>query len=400
MDKNSYRFCQKFDPEKHIVNGYLPVMHRLNWFHHYLDETRQIGHIDDSEFCVLPGIPIFVVKSTVMIDGKIVGRACSAGRYQDSLTDQTWGQKIATQAKGRALAHAGFGTEEALSKPDFITNADVPKDTLRSCDYDPRLDLMFVNSADSDVLQPYLRVPFRIKWFHHYLATTHFEGYIDSSKIYYDATNELLVATASVYINNNEVGKSIASLHYAKDAPAWEMNPVATVCTQAVGRALLNAGFGVTAWGNEDGVDEELCDAPIITSTAVVSAVKTTAEKDAEAEFPAPIATELPQKKKRGRKPKVSAETPASSNDLDPHDQVATPAVPDAAPISASSDTKMTRAEGLQYVMPIGPYAGKTIGEIISIKRGMVEFYAGENFNNPKYTLLKKAAIAALDQTS
>lgn len=116
------RECKGFNPQEHLIrieslsSGkeelYLEVKFRVLWFLKYCDENNIFGYIDETDIIYIPEAKIFQATATVYMDGKIVAKGI-AGKpfsFDDSNSSKTVIQDIATAAKGRALANAGFGT--------------------------------------------------------------------------------------------------------------------------------------------------------------------------------------------------------------------------------------------------------------------------------------------------
>lgn len=91
---------------------YLEVKFRVLWFLTYCAENGLTGVIDESRIVYIPETKMFQATATVSINGEVVGTGI-AGKsyvYDDDRCSQTVIQDVATTAKGRALANAGFGT--------------------------------------------------------------------------------------------------------------------------------------------------------------------------------------------------------------------------------------------------------------------------------------------------
>ena len=98
---------------------YLRVANRVLWFNKWLEDHGKQGFIDDSEYEFVhinpndPNAPVFIVcKATVYIGGEIVGKSQAGGplNFSDPGNFYNALKTYGTQAKGRALANAGFGT--------------------------------------------------------------------------------------------------------------------------------------------------------------------------------------------------------------------------------------------------------------------------------------------------
>ena len=225
-------------------------------------------------------------------------------------------------------------------------------------------------------------------------------------------------------MNGKVAGSSCASIPYDPNVPSMVDNGVVMrVCTQAKGRALANAGFGVVASALEDGRESTPCD----------SGVKITAGPDGKpavkplyqsAAQPAPETAkdganaqpaEAPDeevKRGRGRRSTKKAQAeeaepkPAAKTTDDPVAPAAVETVPapqpetaqTAQPQAAPSLPPMPVEEALAYVMPMGGFKGLTLGEVWGKDQKIVRFYASDKFTNARYTDLKRAAIAVVNK--
>lgn len=417
MDKNALRACSSFNPSSMIKTfagegdrKFLPLEAGLAWFHHYLVDQNVPGLIDDSDLDILQGTPLLIGRASVYINGELVGKSCSGVAITDTRADlMTIGQGVASTAKWRALENAGFGYEDAREKHDILKSQQdmeevnaMMQDTIRACSYDPLPDMTFITD-ERGTPNPYLEVPFRVLWFHQWLRDNKVSGYIDDSDIKFYPELKLLVARACVYINGRLVGTSCASKPFDPACPEiYQFNPITYACTQAKGRALINAGFGILAMGQDDKISETPLwpldnggPAPIPgipplfnnptkqpVPAAAPPAVPPMEEGDGKAEGQGKV--------RRGRKPKTSQETketPAEPQTVATPEQAPEPELP-----------KMPRKEALAFIVPVGPdkIKGKTIGEVLGEDRRFLEYYASEKFVNPKYVDFKRAAIAAL----
>ena len=434
------RNCMGYNPAEDLIEVayegqeskelFLKVQNRVLWFHQYLMERGLPGVIDDSETWYIPGAKLLLAKAEVSINGQVVGRACAGTYYSPEIgaQDPTICQTVATQAKGRALANAGFGTADCVEQPKA---EDFPfpykASSIRQCGYNPRPDMMLL-PGENGTQTPYLGVKYRVRWFNTYVAETCLvsagSSYIDDSEVWYDETTRLLNARAKVYMNGKVAGSSCASIPYDPNVPSMVDNGVVMrVCTQAKGRALANAGFGVVASALEDGREPAPCD----------SGVKITAGPDGKpavkplyqsAAQPAPETAkdganaqpaEAPDeevKRGRGRRSTKKAQAeeaepkPAAKTTDDPVAPAAVETVPapqpetaqTAQPQAAPSLPPMPVEEALAYVMPMGGFKGLTLGEVWGKDQKIVRFYASDKFTNARYTDLKRAAIAVVNK--
>lgn len=476
MNRNALRFTPNYDPADDMVVSqfagedqeelFLKVRHRLLWFHEYLRSHGLTGRVDDSELSYDPEARLILAKASVYIDGKLTGRSCAGMYYNPAFgkSDLSIGQTVATMAMGRALSHAGFGTVDAITHnvlPNPVAQ-NAKRSTIRACDYDPTMTGALTELDGT----PFLNVRFRTYWFHQYIrqlaqmGILTGESYIDDSDVTFSPESKLLFARAKVVINGQVVGESAGSRPYDPEDPAYFNQrvavspdqeeeksdlPVLMVCTSAYGRALSNAGFGVTADTVGDGEEKE-CDAGIRVvrtdgelSVAPLYKEKGSAAAHAEqpveapaadvpaeqpAEPPAPSApteqllTGAPQKPKRGRKPRKPVEQPTEPPAA--KQEVPTPAVPAAPgkteepadlphedkpeePVKApTADNfwgdlpEMPYEEAMAFIMPLGGMQGKTMAEAVKLAPQTVAFYAGPLFHNKKLVDLRRAAIAVL----
>lgn len=459
---NPARKCMGYDPAGDLIEVqyegqegkelFLKVQNRMLWFHQYLTERKATGVIDDSNVTYLPEAKLLLVKATVTINGKTVGKAC-AGEFYDATIgaqDPTICQTVATQAKGRGLANAGFGTADCV---EHKTTGEPPcpckASDVRKCGYDPRFDMIML-PGENGVQTPYLNVRYRTHWFNQYVAETDRgdntgESYIDDSEVWYDERTKLLMARAMVFLNGVMVGSSCASIPYDPNMPRAN-GVVMRVCTQAKGRALANAGFGVAVSALEDGKSTVPCEAGVrvtmaANGTAEVkplyqSAPEAAAAVQAPAPAESPAAAPAP---KRGRGRKKNAETnsaqdaqapaqaepanvpppevkaqPAPIGPAEPASQPAgtTPTVSASAPAAASAAPApvappaavnlppMPIEEARKFIMPLGAYKGLSMGEVWGKEQKIIRFYASPKFNNSRFTDIKRAAIAIVNNAA
>lgn len=402
MDKNALRACTTFNPSGMVKpfagdgnRMYLPLDVGMAWFHHYLMERDTSGLIDDSELDYLAEANLLIGKASVFINGELVGKSCSGVAISNPTADiMSIGQGIASTAKWRALENAGFGYEDTREPHEFMVKQqdEVQQDDIRACSYDPIPDITFLPDGVGNP-NPYLEVSFRVRWFHQWLRDNKATGYIDDSEVYYYPGPKLLIAKARVYINGKLVGTSCASKPFDPEHPdLYQYNPVSYACTQAKGRALINAGFGVLAMGKDDNLSEtplwDMANGQAVPVPPIPPLVKSSGPAPVP---PAPPAATDGDKakgvddaakkapKQRGRKPKANPEMDASAEE--PQD----PGLPE-----------MPRKEALAFVVPVGPHRGETVGEVLGRDRKTLAYYASENFVNAKYVDFKRAAIAAL----
>jgi len=121
MEKKELRICA-YDPEKDLITVqydekqpaelYLEVKNRVFWFNKYCEEKGLRGLIDESQIQFVPEMNMVAVTAKVFIDDKLVAAAVAGRPFVpgDNENNCTLIQTVATTAKGRALADAGFGT--------------------------------------------------------------------------------------------------------------------------------------------------------------------------------------------------------------------------------------------------------------------------------------------------
>lgn len=391
---------------------------RLLWFQRYLAEFGASGLVDDSDVYLVPEAKTVIAKAAISINGKCVAKACAGTMH--TTADPTIWPAVATQAKGRALAYAGFGTVDAYRPQGTPKAASFQESKLRDCDYDPAKDIIGLPDKDGNPTDAYLNVQYRVHWFNQWLDKVRLTGCIDGSDIRYDPIAKMFVATARVYIDDELVAVSSAARPFDPDTAITEP-PVLMVATAAVGRALANAGFGITSNGMDDGRkgNEVPCDAGVkVAPSEVGPEVRPVYQKVYEGagmprtpslpprETPAdqPVA---PTRKKPGRKPKAVQEAAEASPVTTITEQTAREPsevpVEDKEPVCQADGITaglppMPREEALRFVMPVGENKGKTLGEILGMANGprSLHFYASDKFTNPKYVDLARAAKAVI----
>lgn len=442
MNTSALRYTPNYDPATDLVMSqfagsdqdelFLQVRHRLLWFHKYLEWAGKTGHVDDSELTYDPESKMMFAKASVYIDGKLAGRSCAGMYYNPAFGkgDRTIGQTVATMAKGRALAHAGFGAVDALAHPaqPIPDNAEVKQSGIRRCDYDPVLTGELCVLEDGKA--PYLNIRFRTYWFHQYvrqlakMGMLSGESYIDDSDVCFVPEANLLIAKAKVVINGQVVGESSGSRPFDPDDPALYNKrsadldkddeesdlPVLMVCTSAYGRALANAGFGVTSNVLEDGSDVN-CDTGIRVSkqpdgqltVAPLYQVKGSGtggegpaakEETPTAKDAKPEKTQPAEKRKGGRRRKPKEEKSTPTDAAAGANEDALTAQPDGKDEGAL--TEMPFEEASKFVVPYGGCKGLTVEEALGKDERIIRFYASDVFNNPELVDLKRASIAVL----
>ena len=128
------RNCKNYNPEADMIKVtgydgstqlYLEVKYRVRWFHEFCEENGIEGYIDDSDIRYIQEAGLLIATATVYMNGQVAGKS-TAGIQMDTLDSFRAGtivQTIATQAKGRALANAGFGTTNVSGSEEGDKNA-------------------------------------------------------------------------------------------------------------------------------------------------------------------------------------------------------------------------------------------------------------------------------------
>ena len=192
--------------------------------------------------------------------------------------------------------------------------------SIRACSYNASANMIEVSYEDKKEL--YLEVKYRVLWFLTYCQEHGLTGLIDDSDVRYLPDAQMLVATTVIYIDGAVVGKSTAGIPYAAGD---QIRAVQMAATAAKGRALANAGFGTVSYSSEDG--DIPCDAGIPFVGGNVSFKKLEEQKDETAKI------------------------------------------------------KITDADARSYVIPMGQYKGRTLGEVLAMDKKTVDYYASDKFN-------------------
>lgn len=255
------------------------------------------------------------------------------------------------------------------------------KDTkLRECSYDPTEDLITISYDNDSVPEKYLEVKYRIKWFNIWCQENGKVGRIEDADITIVEGMNLIIATASIFVDNELIAKSSSSAPYIPGDNENNAKVVQNACTSAKGRALANAGFGTIS----SGLPSEEGDLFPVDSGIRV-------ERD-------------PSNPMRFRK-MTAAQTSGAADNVPTNESSA----PVAAPKTSKSAPKAPKAENsaitpeqrikdaYNFVVPMGEYAGKTLSYIMGVKPDRVEFYAEKYKGNN--TALVEAARTVLSHS-
>lgn len=90
------------------------------------------------------------------------------------------------------------------------------------------------------------------------------------------------------------------------------------------------------------------------------------------------------------------ADYPSEDNPLDysPREE---PKAEQSAQNANPEGGRMSLDEAKAVILPIGEHKGHTMGEVLAIKPGLIDFYASQKFNSSKYPYLKEAAQVILE---
>ena len=253
------------------------------------------------------------------------------------------------------------------------TETTVPKPpSIRQCSFDPAKHMSSYQYKEGSPFELYLDVKYRVLWFNIYCAENELVGVIDDSDAVFDPIAKMVIAKASIFINDKLVAKSMSSKPYDPNKPFDPNDPATstvafqTAATQAKGRALANAGFGTVNGQLEDG-DPIPCDAGIKHDGSVVYNPRNPMYVKVS-DGPAAETGEVTQASGKDAQPKGAAGSP---KELTP---------------------TMTLAEAKAIQLPFGQYLGKTMGELLVLDKSLVAYYASDKFSNEKFPQLKVAA--------
>lgn len=214
--------------------------------------------------------------------------------------------------------------------------------------------------------QFYLDVKYRKLWF----RLLHPEGKITKRIIRLE--NDFAIIESKVYLHRNDPEDAYVSCAFAqrwrKDEDAYGLKYVETAETAAVGRALADAGFGIQFSEPGEERDASLVDAPV------------TMPEAASASIPDEADEELPEEKTIEKGNTVQKATRAKGKE------------PDESMSVEELMRVMSLKEAKNYVIPIGAYKGKTLGELCVEKPGAINWYV-DSYNGNKNMLRAAAKI-------
>lgn len=112
--------CKGFNPNSNLIDiqgldgneqKYLEVKYRVEWFNRYCEENGISGFIDESEIAYNEQCRMFIAICKVYMDDKLIATGIGGKVLDGDIIEKNRViQSVATVAKGRALANAGFGT--------------------------------------------------------------------------------------------------------------------------------------------------------------------------------------------------------------------------------------------------------------------------------------------------
>lgn len=198
--------------------------------------------------------------------------------------------------------------------------------------------------------QFYLDVKYRKLWF----RLMHPEGKI--TKRIVKLENDFAIIESKVYLSRNDPEDAYVSCAFAqrwrKDDDAYGLKYVETAETAAVGRALADAGFGIQFSEPGEEQDASLVDAPV---TMPEQASVPGGEEDEE------LPEEMPQ-------------TVANSKEKPLNNKRKGKELDESMSVEELMGA-MTLDDAKNYMIPIGAYKGKTLGELCVEKPSAVSWY-------------------------
>lgn len=214
--------------------------------------------------------------------------------------------------------------------------------------------------------QFYLDVKYRKLWF----RLMYPEGKI--TKRIVKIENDFVIIESKVYLNRNDPVDAYISCAFAqrwrKDDDAYGLKYVETAETAAVGRALADAGFGIQFSEPGEDQDSSLVDAPVTIPDGASEGIPDEADE------------ELPEEPPVANQKKNSLNNNKKGKKLDE-----SMSVEELMKVMSLNDAK-------NYVIPIGAYKGKTLGELSIEKPSAISWYI-DSYNGNKNMLRAGAKI-------
>ena len=246
-----------------------------------------------------------------------------------------------------------------------VKNMEIINGLNRVEGFDPSAFLRRLTGENGEE-QWYLDVKYRKLWF----RLMYPEGKI--TKRIVKLENDFAIIESKVYLNRNDPEDAFVSCAFAqrwrKDDDGYGLKYVETAETAAVGRALADAGFGIQFSEPGEDRDSSLVDSPVTVPDAS-AAESQTPSNTAENQIPkgtsgAPVSDEQDEELPETLpKPAASGESKKESKKLDE-------SMSEEALMKA-----MTIEDAKAYVIPVGAYKGKTLGELCIEKPGAVSWY-------------------------
>lgn len=195
--------------------------------------------------------------------------------------------------------------------------------------------------------------------------------------------NDYAIIESRVYLDRNDPEDSYISCAMAQrwktEDDAYGKKYVESAETAAVGRALADAGFGIQFADPGEEHDLNLVDAPVT--------LPKTGENDLPLEDDEPLPEEpaVPCQKKENSSSGNVKSSPKASKKEELSEQMSVDELM----------KKMTLDDAKAYVIPMGVYKGKTMGELCLEKPNALTWYV-ESYSG-KNNLLRAAAKVLLD---
>lgn len=216
--------------------------------------------------------------------------------------------------------------------------------------------------------QWYLDVKYRKLWF----RLMHPEGKI--TKRIVKLENDFAIIESKVYLNRNDPEDAFVSCAFAqrwrKDDDAYGLKYVETAETAAVGRALADAGFGIQFSEPGEDRDSSLVDAPVTIPNGSAGAAKMSVPNNA-AGSSVPDVERVPDEQDEELPETLSK--PAASSGASKKQEEGKKL--DESMSEEALMKAMTLEDAKAYVIPVGAYKGKTLGELCIEKPGAISWY-------------------------